>query len=85
MTALREAEEEGVLPMEEEPRVIGGRYGLSAEKQWAASACRGRRRTPSAEINPIAIRPLEQPRLDPHLGTTWIIPAFVSARASRTS
>jgi pyruvate-ferredoxin/flavodoxin oxidoreductase len=32
VTTLREAAEEGLLPMEEEPRVIGGRYGLSSKE-----------------------------------------------------
>jgi pyruvate-ferredoxin/flavodoxin oxidoreductase len=32
VTALREAAEEGALPTPEEPRVIGGRYGLSSKE-----------------------------------------------------
>jgi pyruvate-ferredoxin/flavodoxin oxidoreductase len=32
VTALREAAEEGILPMQKEPRVIGGRYGLSSKE-----------------------------------------------------
>lgn len=32
VTALREASEDGLLPMSKEPRVIGGRYGLSSKE-----------------------------------------------------
>jgi pyruvate-ferredoxin/flavodoxin oxidoreductase len=32
VTALHEASEDGLLPMKEQPRVIGGRYGLSSKE-----------------------------------------------------
>ncbi len=38
LTALREARDEGVAPFERDPRVIGGRYGLSSKEFTPAMA-----------------------------------------------
>ncbi|MEE9212287.1 MAG: pyruvate:ferredoxin (flavodoxin) oxidoreductase [Phycisphaeraceae bacterium] len=38
VAALREARDQGILPMTEEPRVIGGRYGLSSKEFSPAMA-----------------------------------------------